>query len=136
MKVEGIMRASRLLFAILALQGGGAEAMDDVLDRPALMLTHPARSAMLDVTRAGKRLIAVGERGVILVSEDSGRNWDQMSVPTSVTLTRAMFVTPEVGWAVGHFGTVLQTRDGGRTWVRQLDGRKAAEMTLRYFQGK
>lgn len=136
MNVEGIMRTSGLLLAILTLLSAGAEAMEDVLDRPALMSNYPAQSAMLDVTRAGKRLVAVGERGVILASDDSGRNWNQVPVPTSVTLTRVMFVTPEVGWAVGHFGTVLQTRDGGRTWARQLDGQKAAEMTLRYFQAK
>jgi photosystem II stability/assembly factor-like uncharacterized protein len=134
--LKTVPRVLRLFLGVVMLQGLAVDAMEDVLDRPALMLNDPARAAMLDVAQAGKRLVAVGERGVILISDDSGGTWSQIPVPTSVTLTRVMFVTPEAGWAVGHFGTVLRTSDGGRTWVRKLDGRKAAEITLRHFQEK
>jgi photosystem II stability/assembly factor-like uncharacterized protein len=134
--VKMVTPVLRLILGVAMLQASAVGAMEDVLERPALMLNDPARAAMLDVAQAGKRLVAVGERGVILVSDDSGSTWNQIPVPTSVTLTRVMFVTPEVGWAVGHFGTVLRTSDAGRTWLRKLDGRKAAEITLRYFQEK
>jgi photosystem II stability/assembly factor-like uncharacterized protein len=77
----------------------------------------------MDVTRAGDRLIAVGERGHILLSGDSGKSWTQVAVPVSVTLTAACFPTAETGWVVGHDGVVLRSDDGGHTWRKQLDGR-------------
>lgn len=97
------------------------------LQQPALHSPLAQRSLMLDVTRAGDALVAVGERGFILRSEDKGQSWQQMEAPVSVTLTRVTFATAEQGWAVGHAGVVLHTRDGGRNWTLQLDGRKAAQ---------
>ena len=80
------------------------------------------------VGRAGDRLVAVGDRGVILLSDDSGRTWRQARVPVSVLLTGVRFATPQVGWAVGHSGVVLKTQDAGQSWVLQLDGVRAAEV--------
>ena len=100
----------------------------DSLDRPALAVIAPEHSVLLDVTKAGGRIVAVGERGVITLSDDSGRTWRQASVPASVSLTRVKFATPMVGWAVGHSGVVLHTNNGGATWTRQLDGITAAKI--------
>jgi photosystem II stability/assembly factor-like uncharacterized protein len=85
----------------------------------------------LDVTQAGARLVAVGERGVILVSDDQGAHWRQTPSPTSVTLTAVRFADERHGWALGHFGTVLRTDDGGLSWQRQLDGIRAAAFALK-----
>ena len=41
-----------------------------------------AKSLMLDVVHAGKRLVAVGDRGHILYSDDQGATWMQAKVPT------------------------------------------------------
>jgi photosystem II stability/assembly factor-like uncharacterized protein len=103
----------------------------DPLDRPALMSPRAVRLAQLAVTRAGNRLVSVGERGCILLSDDQGRNWRQVSTPTSVTLTNIAFVGDRYGWAVGHGGVVLATADAGMTWQRQLDGRRAADIELK-----
>jgi len=97
----------------------------DVLDRPALTNENARSAVLLAVTRANGRLLAVGEHGIILRSDDDGASWEQARVPVSVTLTGVYFVTPDKGWAVGHSGVVLHTEDGGRTWVKQLDGRQA-----------
>lgn len=102
----------------------------DPLDRPALMTKAGAHSVLLDVTRAGSRVIAVGERGIVVLSDDGGRTWRQAKVPTSVSLTAVEFPSPKQGWAVGHAGEVLHTEDGGETWTRQLDGRAAANLAL------
>ena len=83
---------------------------------------------MTAVTRAGDKLVAVGERGLILVSTDNGRQWTQAKVPVSVLLTGVRFATPLRGWAVGHSGVVLATTDGGTTWAVQLDGVRAADI--------
>ena len=73
---------------------------------------------LLGVTRAGKRLVAVGEYGDILLSDDEGQSWHQAKkVPTTVTLTAVDFVDDKTGWAVGHDTVILKTEDGGETWV-------------------
>jgi len=99
----------------------------DALDQPAVACRRPV---LLDVTTAGSRVIAVGERGVVVFSDDGGQTWQQAKVPTSVSLTAVQFPTPKQGWAVGHAGIVLHSEDGGLTWTRQLDGRIAAQLAL------
>lgn len=81
-----------------------------------------ASSMLLDIAAAGDRLVAVGERGHILYSDDQGASWTQAEVPTSLMLTRVFFISPDVGWAVGHDGNILHTQDGGVHWDVQRDG--------------
>ncbi len=76
---------------------------------------------LLDVVRAGQRLITVGDRGHILYSDDDGQQWLQARVPTQQLLTAVYFVDDRYGWAVGHDALILATRDGGATWARQYD---------------
>jgi photosystem II stability/assembly factor-like uncharacterized protein len=84
----------------------------------------------LDVTRAGTRLVCVGERGFVGLSDDNGTSWRQVKVPVSTTLTHVNFVDAKVGWAVGHSGVVLKTVDGGENWEKQFDGVSAANTEL------
>ncbi|MFB3917481.1 MAG: WD40/YVTN/BNR-like repeat-containing protein [Terriglobales bacterium] len=107
-----------------------ASGVADPLDRPATVTRNAARSFLLGVATAGERVVAVGERGIIVLSDDKGKSWRQAKVPTSVELTAVEFPTPKQGWAVGHGGIVLHTEDGGETWVRQLDGKAAAQLAL------
>jgi photosystem II stability/assembly factor-like uncharacterized protein len=100
------------------------------LQRPALMAPQSMRGAMLAVALAGPRIVAVGERGVVLVSDDRGATWRQVVVPVSVSLTAVRFVNDKTGWATGHGGVVLATRDGGETWTRQLDGVAGARLAM------
>ncbi|WP_343077601.1 YCF48-related protein [Pseudomonas sp.] len=93
------------------------------LDRPALQSRLADQSALLDVVNVHGRLVAVGERGHILLSGDDGNSWAQAPVPVSVTLTAVNFSDAQNGWVVGHGGVVLKTQDGGVQWTRQLDGR-------------
>ena len=129
------MRRNVLLFlssfAVLACLVPTLHAQTiDALDRPALATNAGEHAVLLDVTMAGNRVVAVGERGLVVYSDDLGRTWRQASVPTSVSFTRVRFATPLAGWAVGHSGVVLHTSDGGRTWTRQLDGRTAAQLAV------
>jgi photosystem II stability/assembly factor-like uncharacterized protein len=106
----------------------------DSLDRPAVLSHTAEHSVLLDVVKTGNRIVAVGERGIVVLSDDSGRTWRQAVVPTSVSLTKVKFVTSQTGWIVGHSGVVLHTRDGGETWTRQLDGKTAAQLVLEATQ--
>jgi photosystem II stability/assembly factor-like uncharacterized protein len=78
-----------------------------------------AHSLLLDVARAGTRLVAVGDRGHVLLSDDEGRSWRQVIVPTRAMLTGVSFGDATHGWAAGHDGVILATRDAGETWIRQ-----------------
>ncbi|CAM3595027.1 hypothetical protein CCOS865_04087 [Pseudomonas reidholzensis] len=102
----------------------------EVLQSPAAMVPNPQRAVYTAIARAGERLVAVGERGLILLSDDNGQQWRQAEVPVSVGLTAVQFANAECGWAVGHAGVVLATRDGGQHWTLQLDGRRAAQLEL------
>ncbi|MBN1005624.1 WD40/YVTN/BNR-like repeat-containing protein [Amphritea pacifica] len=104
------------------------------LDKPALQSPKSPNMAILSVTRAGERVVAVGERGIALYSDDSGQTWTQAQTPTSATLTAVRFANDKMGWAIGHMGIVLHTEDGGGTWVKQLDGIEAARLSLQTAQ--
>jgi photosystem II stability/assembly factor-like uncharacterized protein len=104
------------------------------LERPALVVARPAASVLLAVTRAGNRLVAAGERGLVIVSDDSGKSWAQAKVPVSVTLTALRFKDRRQGWAVGNMGVVLRTADGGASWERVFDGRAAAKLAQQAAQ--
>ncbi|CAN1600393.1 protein of unknown function [Pseudomonas mediterranea] len=120
-----------LLMAALVMSGWTtASPRIASLDQAAMQSAKAAHAVMLAVTRAGERLVAVGERGIVLLSDDSGKSWRQARVPVSVSLTAVQFVDDEQGWAVGHMGVVLHSTDGGETWVKQLDGVAAAQLAL------
>lgn len=93
------------------------------LEQLALISPQAARAVMLGLTRAGERLVAVGERGIVLYSDDNGIGWQQARVPVSVTLTSIIFTSPSQGWAAGHNGVLLRSDDAGATWQRVLDRR-------------
>ena len=78
------------------------------------------RSLLLDVASAGERLIAVGERGHVLLSEDGGTTWTQVPAPTRSLLTAVVMVDEIHGWIVGHDAVILYSADGGRNWTRQF----------------
>ena len=73
----------------------------------------------LDVARAGDRVVAVGDRGNIIYSDDGARSWSQAQVPAEALLTAVCFADESHGWAVGHDALILGTVDGGQTWSKQ-----------------
>ncbi|MBT8769544.1 WD40/YVTN/BNR-like repeat-containing protein [Metapseudomonas boanensis] len=78
-------------------------------------------SLLLDVVHAGKRLVAAGDRGHILYSDDDGKSWSQAKVPTRQMLTSVYFIDDKKGWAVGHDAQILASEDGGATWTLQFE---------------
>ncbi len=100
------------------------------LQQPATMTPRAAHAVLTRVVLAGDRLVAMGERGLVVLSDDGGRQWRQARVPVSVTLTAASFVDAHQGWIAGHSGVVLHTTDGGESWTKQTDGVALAQATL------
>lgn len=124
-------RAVRFLFlpllASLIASGSSSVLADyqDPLDLPALAMVSAPQSLLLDVAQAGNRLVAVGERGHILYSDDKGVNWNQSRVAIRSQLNAVYFIDPKQGWAVGEDAVILHTTDGGLNWKKQFDARDA-----------
>ena len=104
------------------------------LSAPAAESSEPARlaakSLLLDIVGTGDKLVAVGDRGHVVISSDGGRTWTQSLTPTRSVLTGVSFPDAQHGWAVGHDGVILATGDGGQTWARQDDGKDLATVWL------
>lgn len=100
-----------LLAALLALASPAAA------QAPAETMPLASRSLTLAIARAGDRLVAVGERGHVLLSDDNGKGWRQAPAPANATLTAIAFAGDgRTGYAAGHDGVILGTGDGGQSW--------------------
>ena len=120
-----------LLLVMLAMSWGSPLLAIDLLDLPAVQSAKSTEALLLDITtRGAEAFVAVGEYGVIIVSEDGGETWKQASVPASVMLTGVYFPTAQKGWAVGHDGLILHSSDGGHSWQKQLDGYQLNDQIL------
>lgn len=109
-----------------------AETLPPVKPRAAEIARLASHNLLLGVTCAGKTLVAVGDRGNILLSSD-GQTWKQVEVPVNVTLTAVAFADANHGWAVGHDATILHTTDGGKTWALQRFVPEKGEPLLNVF---
>lgn len=123
------LAAGSALAGLAAAGAGAVPGWRDVLDAPARKSPLAARGLLNGLARAGERVVAVGQRGHVLWSDDGGRNWQQAEVPVASDLVAVHFPTPQKGWAVGHDGVILHSADAGRSWTRQRDGRPDAADT-------
>ncbi|HZZ91292.1 MAG TPA: YCF48-related protein [Usitatibacter sp.] len=122
--------ASLASIALVLAGPARAAGFVDVLDLPAMTSPLAAKSLLQAVARAGDRLVAVGQRGHIVVSDDAGATWRQSPCPVSSDLTAVFFVDRLHGWAAGHDGVILHSADGGEHWEVQLTGRLANEVLV------
>lgn len=97
-----------------------AIAENSIEAKPAYIVPHAQSSLLTDIIAIGSDfLVAVGERGHILLSDD-GVSWQQAATPVQSQLTSVFFLNRQQGWAVGHDSTILHTADGGKSWHIQL----------------
>jgi photosystem II stability/assembly factor-like uncharacterized protein len=130
-------KARRALMALaLVLPAVACAGFADVLDTPASMSPLASHGLLNGVALAGKRVVAVGQRGQVVYSDDAGASWRQAAVPVASDLVAVCFPTPQQGWAVGHDGVVLHSSDGGASWVRQLDGRRVGELMMEQLHAR
>lgn len=124
MKARLLATVATLAIALTAAaqdQGGDqapAANPNDLKPRAAEMAPLAAKALILGLAAAGDRLVAVGDRGIILNSVNA-TDWEQVNCPVQAALTAVSFADANNGWAVGHDATVLHTADGGKTWQLQ-----------------
>jgi photosystem II stability/assembly factor-like uncharacterized protein len=125
--------AAAALAAAFAVAATADTRRQDVLDAPAAKSALAARGLLNGLARAGQRIVAVGQRGHVLYSDDAGRRWQQADVPVSSDLVAVSFPDATHGWAVGHDGVILNSADAGRSWTRQLDGRAVGKELVEFY---
>jgi len=128
---------SLLLLCSSLSAGPGFGGSFDRLKAPSPVSSNATRGLLLDiqVPPGSERLVAAGEQGTILYSDDRGASWQQAGTPVSVLLTALGFSDAERGWAVGHDGTILHSRDGGSNWQVQRAGLELVELQRDALQG-
>jgi photosystem II stability/assembly factor-like uncharacterized protein len=122
--------------AFVAPAAAAPAGFADVLDTPAVISPLAGKSLLQAIARVDGRLVAVGQRGHILLSGDGGATWQQSPVPVSSDLTAVFFIDAQRGWAVGQDGVILHTDDAGKSWRLQLDGRKANDLLVAAMKRK
>ncbi|MET1255982.1 WD40/YVTN/BNR-like repeat-containing protein [Aliikangiella maris] len=104
---------------------------DQAQDKSSFAAPKAKERLLMDIKQlASGRLITVGERGHILVSDDQGNSWQQKTVHTQALLTKLFFVNEKLGWAVGHQQTILVSRDGGESWQIQHTANDVSQPAL------
>ena len=99
--------------------GGGNAPVSRKIE-PAEQTPAATRAMILSSARAGRRIVAVGNHGIVLLSDTDGADFRQAkSVPVRSTLTGVFFIDDRTGWAVGQWGVVLRTDDAGERWTLQ-----------------
>ena len=93
------------------LLGENGRNWKTVLKRSGLGLSIDAPTAM--------SVVAVLDKGSVVLSEDKGRTWQEITLPSPyehLHLGAVKFADPRHGWVAGHNGVILATNDGGKTW--------------------
>ncbi|TXH05947.1 MAG: glycosyl hydrolase [Nevskiaceae bacterium] len=101
---------------------------------PSARVDKVASAPILAATKAGNRTVAVGDHGVILLSDDGVHFRQAKTVPYRSLLTTVQLVDAQRGYAGGHDGVLLGTKDGGETWVllRSTPGVEKPVMSLHF----
>jgi photosystem II stability/assembly factor-like uncharacterized protein len=119
---------------------GAAAAGDDALVREIAERTSPDRefaflsrtdgtiadryglhdqADLYTVVARGKRVIATGHFGTVVVSRDGGASFRTPDTGTDEPLYAAAFGPGEDVWVVGRHGAVLHSTDGGESFARR-----------------
>ena len=90
--------------ALLCCAGARTRAASGARDAQPPPLTpsprgSPRTSLLIAIATAGERLVAVGDRGIVVLSDDKGGSWVQAAaVPTQALLTGCASSTRSMAW--------------------------------------
>jgi photosystem II stability/assembly factor-like uncharacterized protein len=126
-------RSSYSVYALvlaMTVLSAPAEPSRVPVDRPAVIGINSAAANLVAATRAGQRIVVVGDYGTVLISDDGKQFRQARSVPVQSMLTSVQFIDALHGWAVGHDGVVLASSDGGESWSLLRRAEKLGEVLL------
>ena len=115
--VAGLLLGLALLGSVKVGAGETAKPGGAPVNAP--IIAHIEKAPIIAATLAGKRIVAAGDYGIVVLSDDGKTFRQAKSVPTRTVLTSLFFLNEKQGWAAGHDGTVLATSDGGENWQVQ-----------------
>lgn len=115
-------------FSISAVPTSQRSGLPDPMVVPTQPSDFARKGVVSGISRFGDRLIAVGPRGLILVSTDASATWKQVASPVSTDLVSVKMLNADSAWAVGHDAVALRTSDGGATWKKVLDGKSVSSL--------
>jgi photosystem II stability/assembly factor-like uncharacterized protein len=76
-----------------------------------------SRLLLTDAMRVGNRIVAVGDRGYIVFSDNNGESWERAKSPAGLPLLNGLYFSDaNTAWAVGHDAMILKSIDQGKTW--------------------
>jgi len=72
----------------------------------------------------------VGDRGLFLMTEDSGATWQRIFI--SDETFKDVYFFGQRGWIVGDRGLILHTEDAGKSWLKQVTNVSASLMRISF----
>lgn len=89
---SSVLGAMLSAISISAIASVPVAEVGEPAQRTALIANQANQAVLLGAAVTdSNRLVAVGERGVVLLSDDGGAHWRQGVVPVSITLTAVRF---------------------------------------------
>ncbi len=131
------MRKSILLLLAACLFSAVTAAADKA-DKPlsiwrnAPLINQADKAPIIAAANAGQRIVAVGDYGIVIISDDGKHFRQAKNVPTRSVLTSVFFIDEKRGWAAGHDGTVITSDDGGENWqlLREEPGKERVLLSV------
>lgn len=110
------IRSLGLIFCAAMAQGAAVAAPPAAALAQLQARANIDKVAIIDAAHAGKRMVAVGERGLVFLSDDQGRSWSARSSGHEKAMTGVVALDDKVILASGHSGLIFRSSDGGQHW--------------------
>lgn len=86
-----------------------------------------------------RRAVVVGNQGAVIVTQDGGKTWKEVTTPLSKVTNK--FIRVKVypdgkAWIVGEMGAVLFSSDYGETWVRRVEEKDVGRNDISFASSK
>lgn len=82
---------------------------------------------------ADTAIYAIGNRGLLIKSQDGGANWTQVTLPMEIEWESMDFTDANTGWLGSRTGDIIHTTDGGQTWTVLHDSTFLGRVWLRFL---
>jgi photosystem II stability/assembly factor-like uncharacterized protein len=123
-------RIPGILFVLLVIAAVGFTFSQRPTPRMPATEVRIEHLLILDAHRIGSRIVALGERGYIFLSDDDGDHWRRAASVFETTLTALAVVDDRVLVAAGHDARILRSEDRGETWTEVFSAPEAEEPLL------